>query len=249
MELDGKVAIVTGSASGLGAVYARGLAAEGAAVVIADIDGDGAGRIADDLQRGGAKAVSVEVDTSDDDAVGQMVQATERTFGRIDILVNNAGWRPAPAGRHYDDFPEVLTSKEWLRVLAVNTVGPLICAMACRGPMAARGGGVIVNQSSNAAYTGAGGAYGVSKLAVNALTMWLAEQLAPDGIRVNAVAPGVMTGRGDQVSLQAAIARQVISRRGTPEDLVGTLLFLCSDRSSFITGQTILVDGGQTRRI
>lgn len=249
MELEHKSAIVTGSGGGLGVVYASALAAEGAAVVVADIDGDAAARTATGLKGAGGRAVSIEVDTADDDAVARMVAMAESAFGGVDILVNNAGWRPVPAGHHYDDFPEELTSKEWLRILAVNVIGPMICAKACRPLMAARGGGVIVNQSSNAAYTAAAGPYGVSKLAINGLTISLAEEFALDGIRVNAIAPGVMTGRGESSVIEGAIAQQVIKRRGTPHDLVGTLLFLCSDRSDFITGQTILVDGGQTRRI
>jgi NAD(P)-dependent dehydrogenase (short-subunit alcohol dehydrogenase family) len=249
VTLDGRVAIVTGSGHGLGTTYARALAAEGAAVVVADLDGDAARQVAGELTANGARAIGVRVDTSDEDTVGAMAREAESAFGGIDILVNNAGWRPLPAAHHYDDFPEVLTSKEWMRVLAVNVVGPLICARACRPSMAARGGGVVVNQSSNAAYEASAGAYGVSKLALNGLTMSLAEELVGDGIRVNGIAPGVMTGRGDPSVLEPVIARQVIKRRGTPDDLVGALLFLCSDAASFITGQTILVDGGQTRRI
>jgi 3-oxoacyl-[acyl-carrier protein] reductase len=249
MEFDGKAAIVTGAGNGLGTEYARALAAEGASVVVADIDADSAARVANDLIEAGGKAIAVPVDTADDEAVAGMVQAAEAAFGGVDILVNNAGWRPVPAGHHYDHFPEELTSKEWLRILAVNVVGPLICAQACRPLMRARGGGAIVNQSSNAAYNTGAGPYGVSKLALNGLTMTLAADFAEDGIRVNGIAPGVMTGRGESKILDAAIGAQLIKRRGTPYDLVGTLLFLCSDRSDFITGQTILVDGGQTRRI
>ncbi len=249
MELEGKLTIVTGAGNGLGAVYAQALVAEGAAVLVADIDGDQAIKVADELVAGGARAVGVEVDTAEEASVADMVGAAEKEFGGVDILINNAGWRPRPAGHAYDDFPDELTGKEWARVLAVNVIGPMLCAQACRPSMAARGGGVIVNLSSNAAYTGAGGAYGVSKLAVNALTMGLAEDFAADGIRVNALAPGIMTGRADSAVIEAVVAKQVISRRGRPDDLVGPLLFLCSDRSAFITGQTLLVDGGPTRRI
>lgn len=250
MEFNGKSAIVTGAGSGLGAVYARAFAAEGASVVVADIDRDMAKQTADELINAGSHAVAVEVDTSDEAAVAAMVEIANKEFDGVDILVNNAGWRPLPAGHAYDDFPAELTGKEWLRVLAVNVVGPMLCARACRPSMAARGGGVIVHISSMAAYTGAGGAYGVSKLAVNALTINQAEEFAPDGIRVNAIAPGVMTGRVDTPGLiESVVAKQVIQRRGTPDDLVGPLMFLCSDRSAFMTGQTLLVDGGQTRRI
>jgi 3-oxoacyl-[acyl-carrier protein] reductase len=249
VELEGKTAIVTGGGSGLGAVYARAFAAEGASVVVADIDSGSAARVAAEVTEAGGRAIGIEVDTSNEPAVAAMVRAADETYGGVDILVNNAGWRPRPAGHHYDDFPETLTSKEWLRVLEVNVVGSLICAQACRPSMAGRGGGVIVNVSSNAAYSAGGGAYGTSKLAVNALTISLAEEFAGDNIRVNALAPGVMTQRADSAIVQEVVARQIIKRNGRPEDLLGPLLFLCTDRSAFITGQTILVDGGQVRRI
>jgi NAD(P)-dependent dehydrogenase (short-subunit alcohol dehydrogenase family) len=248
-DLEGKVAVVTGAGNGLGAEYARGLAGAGAAVVVADIDREAGARTLAELVDGGARAITATVDTSDEAAVAAMVAAAEDAFGGVDILVNNAGWRPFPAGHHYDHMSDELTPTEWLRILEVNVVGPLICARACRPSMVARGGGAIVNQSSNAAYNTGAGPYGVSKLALNGLTMILAEELAPDGIRVNGIAPGVMTGRGDPAILEPVIARQLIKRRGAPVDLVGALLFLCSDASAFVTGQTIVVDGGQTRRI
>jgi NAD(P)-dependent dehydrogenase (short-subunit alcohol dehydrogenase family) len=249
MQLDAKVAIVTGAGNGLGAEYARGLAGAGAAVVVADIDADSAARTTAELTDGGARAIAATVDSTDEAAVAAMVAAATAAFGGVDVLVNNAGWRPFPAGHHYDHFSEELNAAEWLRILEVNIVGPLICARACRASMAARGGGAIVNQTSNAAYNTGAGPYGVSKLGLNGLTMYLAEELAPDGIRVNGIAPGVMTGRGDPKILEPVIAAQLIKRRGAPVDLVGTLVYLCSDASAFVTGQTIVVDGGQTRRI
>jgi 3-oxoacyl-[acyl-carrier protein] reductase len=249
VDLTGKVAVVTGAGNGLGSEYARGLVAAGAAVVVADIDAHAAVRSVAQLTGAGARAVAVQVDTSDEDGVAAMVRTAQDAFGGVDILVNNAAWRPFPAGHHYDDFSAELNPKEWLRILEVNVVGPLICARTCRPSMAARGGGAIVNQSSIAAYNTGSGPYGVSKLALNGLTMLLAQELAPDGIRVNGIAPGVMTGRGDPKNLDPKIAAQLITRRGQPSDLLGTLLFLCSDASAFITGQTIVVDGGQTKRI
>jgi NAD(P)-dependent dehydrogenase (short-subunit alcohol dehydrogenase family) len=249
VDLTGRVAVVTGAGNGLGAEYARGLAGAGADVVVADLDEEGAARVAAEVTATGRRSLAVRVDVSDEDGVAAMVRTAEATFGGIDVLVNNAGWRPFPAGHHYDDFAEELTPREWRRILDVNVVGPLICARACRASMARRGGGAIVNQSSMAAYTTGSGPYGVSKLALNGLTMLLAEELAPDGIRVNGIAPGVMTGRGDPKNLEPKIADQLIKRRGQPSDLVGTLLYLCSDASAFVTGQTLLVDGGATKRI
>jgi len=163
--------------------------------------------------------------------------------------VNNAGWRPIPAGNLYDDFSDDLGAKEWMRVLEVNVVGPLICARACRASMVARGGGVIINQSSQAAYTTGAGPYGVSKLALNSVTVTLAIEYADDGIRVNGIAPGSVSGRlASDAMVQQIVQGQLIKRRGSPDDLLGTLLFLCSDHSAFITGQTILVDGGTVVR-
>jgi 3-oxoacyl-[acyl-carrier protein] reductase len=247
MEFEGKVAVVTGAGSGLGAALIRGLAAEGAAVVAADIDAEAADRTAKELSEAGVRAIGVQVDTSDDEQVAAMAAAAQDAFGRIDILVNNAGWRPYPAGHAYDDLPDENSSEYWLRILAVNVVGPMLCSHAVRPAMAAGSGGAIVNLSSMAAFLGAG-VYGISKLAVNGLTISLAEDFAADGIRVNAIAPGTMTGRVDAAVLEAEIAKQIIPRRGHPDDLVGPVVFLCSDRSSFITGQTVLVDGGSIRR-
>jgi NAD(P)-dependent dehydrogenase (short-subunit alcohol dehydrogenase family) len=249
VDVTGRVAVVTGAGNGLGAEYARALAGAGADVVVADLDEDGAARVVDEVRARGRRAVAVRVDVSDEDGVAAMVRTAEAALGGIDILVNNAGWRPFPTGSHYDDFSEALTPRDWRRILDVNVVGPLICARACQPSMARRGGGAIVNQSSMAAYTTGSGPYGVSKLALNGLTMLLAEEMAPDGIRVNGIAPGVMTGRGDPKNLEPKIAEQLVKRRGRPSDLVGALLFLCSDASAFVTGQTILVDGGATKRI
>jgi 3-oxoacyl-[acyl-carrier protein] reductase len=249
-ELAGKVAIVTGAGAGLGNVFARALAAEGALIAVADVDLESAQSLATELTDNGTRSIAVKVDTTDDAAVAAMVDTVVAELGGIDILVNNAGWRPIPAGHLYDDFNDELGAKEWTRVLQVNVVGPVICGRACRPAMVARGGGVIVNLSSQAAYTTGAGPYGVSKLALNGVTMTQAIEYADDGIRVNGIAPGSVSGRlASPAVVEHIVQGQLIKRRGAPDDLVGTLLFLCSERSAFITGQTILVDGGTVLRI
>ena len=242
--LKGKSAIVTGGGTGLGLVYAKALAREGALVTVADIDGDSANRAARALTDAGAAAIGVAVDVADDAAVQAMVDAAREAFGRVDILVNNAG-----LARGKWSLCIELESDDWLRLFAVNVVGAVACARACRPLMVAQGGGVIVNQSSMAAYSVLNTAYGVSKLALSGLTVALATELAADGVRVNGIAPGMMSGRVPDDVVAHTVARQLIARRGEGDDLVGALIFLCSDASSFMTGQTLIVDGGITRRV
>jgi NAD(P)-dependent dehydrogenase (short-subunit alcohol dehydrogenase family) len=241
-ELSGKTAIVTGAGGagvgGLGVVYARALAEAGAAVVVADIDGDAAGRVAGQLRSEGHAAIGVRADVADESDAIAMVAAGVEAFGGIDILVNNAG---LARGKWSEGLG--LSADDWRLILAVNTLAPLLCARACRESMVARGGGVIVNQTSMAAYT-EHGAYSVTKLALIGITNVLSAELGADNIRVNAIAPGVMTAKIPPDLLAQQLALQKLRRQGRPEDLLGALLFLCSDRSSFITGQTILVDGG-----
>jgi NAD(P)-dependent dehydrogenase (short-subunit alcohol dehydrogenase family) len=243
--LKDKVAIVTGAGGagvgGLGVVYSHALASEGAHLVVADIDGDAARSIAAKLVADGHSAIGVRVDvTVQDDLEGMVVAATE-AFGGVDILVNNAGLARGKWGEAV-----TLSADEWMQILAVNTAAPALCAQACRESMAGRGGGCIVNQASMGAYIDAG-AYSVSKLALVGLTKVLAAELAEDNIRVNAIAPGMMTAKFAPDQVQRILDTQLIHRLGTPEDLVGALLYFCSPSSSFVTAQTLIIDGGSVR--
>ena len=245
MSLEGKVAIVTGAGGagvgGLGVTYAKALAAAGAAVVVADIDGTAASGVAAGLVRDGARAIGVGCDVTVDDDIDAMVRAACDAFEGVDILVNNAG-----LARDKWNEGSTLGTDDWLHILAVNTVAPVACARACRPVMRARGGGAIVNQSSSGAFMEAG-AYTVSKAALNAVTRILAAEFADDGIRVNGIAPGMMTAKLPPDMIEAMLSRQTVRRLGQPDDLVEALLFLCSERSAFVNGQTLLVDGGVAR--
>jgi NAD(P)-dependent dehydrogenase (short-subunit alcohol dehydrogenase family) len=249
--LDGKVAIVTGAAGGIGEAYARALGAAGAAVVLADLDGEKADAAAARLGGDGIRALGVEVDITDADAARRMADAAGAEFGGIDILVNNAALMveiPRSTLRELDlDW--------WDRVMAVNVKGALICSRACVPSMIERGGGKIINQSSMGAFYN-WGAYGISKLALIGLTYGLAKELGQHKINVNAIAPGMITSDAG-LSLvpigspgrEANEARAAMSVTGSPEDLCGALLFLASPASNYMTGQCLNVDGGFVFRL
>ena len=244
-----QVVIVTGAGNGIGREYARAFAAEGATVVVADIDDAGTAATvalinADASASGHDVALGVHCDVANEGDVAALVGVTLDTFGGVDVLINNAGL-------HLGRFNETTTlpASQWRRILDVNVVGALVCARACRASMARRGGGVIVIQSSMAAYLAAGGAYGVSKLALNGLTMSLAAELGPEGTRVVGIAPGMIGSPAVLEHLapehkELVTRGQAVKRFGEMADLVGTVLFLCSAEASFITGQTFTIDGG-----
>jgi 3-oxoacyl-[acyl-carrier protein] reductase len=243
--LRGKVAVVTGAGGGIGEAYAKGLAAAGTRVVVADINKEAGERVAREL---GAEALAVEVDVASPESTRALAERAAAQFGGIDFLVNNAalfgGMKLAP----YIDV-------DWdyyTRFMNINVNGALLCARACVPHMRKRGGGAIVNQSSTAAWM-ATGFYSLAKLALNGLTQGLARELGPQKIRVNAIAPGPTdTGALRSVVPDAFIKPMVaglpLARIGTPSDHVPTLLFLLSDAAAWVTGQIVNVDGGQVMR-
>ncbi|MEX0665140.1 MAG: SDR family oxidoreductase [Acidimicrobiia bacterium] len=249
MRFEKKVAIVTGSGGGIGEGYAKRLASEGASVVVADINTEGAERVAKEIAGDGGAAIAVTVDISDLDSTQAMAQAAVDGFGGIDYLVNNAA---IYGGMRVD----TLLTVEWDyydRFMQVNLNGALRCVRSCYEAIAARGGGAIVNQSSTAAWMAAG-YYSLAKAGINSLTACLAAELGPMSIRVNAVAPGPIDTQATRDMVpeefqQGLLAQMAIKRLGNPDDLAGTVAFLLSDDARWLTGKTIAVDGGQVVQI
>jgi NAD(P)-dependent dehydrogenase (short-subunit alcohol dehydrogenase family) len=243
MRLSGRVAIVTGGARHIGAVYARKLAEEGAAVIVADIlDGE---PVADEIRAAGGKALALKVDVSNEEDTERMATDSVKTFGRIDILVNNAAIF-INIQRH--PFYEI-TADEWDRVSAVNIKGPFLCGKAVFPQMKEQKGGKIINISSSTAYWGTPNFlhYVASKAALIGMTRSLAREVGEFNICVNAIAPGLVEHEGQNAPkalTELQLKERSLKRLQTPEDLLGTLVFLCSSDSDFMTGQTIVVDGG-----
>lgn len=245
--LNNRIALVTGASSGLGVIFARGLAAAGAKVVIAARRNDRLETLLNELTANGNEALAIVCDVTNEDQVDALVQETLGRFNRIDILVNSAGTtNTAPA----EDESKI----SFQYVLDVNVTASFLCAQRCARFMLNAGYGSIINIASVMGFLGIGvipqAAYNASKGAVINLTRELAAQWAKRGVRVNAIAPGwfptEMTEElFSQDSGEAFIKRRTpLGRSGRPEELVGTLLLLASDASSYITGQTIIVDGG-----
>jgi NAD(P)-dependent dehydrogenase (short-subunit alcohol dehydrogenase family) len=246
VRLRDRVAIITGAASGIGFAYARRFLAEGARVVIADVADPAA---AADKLGDAARVLGVRCDVSDAAAARAMVDATVKRFGRVDVLVNNAAVFAALKPQPFDEIPEA----EWQRVMAVNVTGVWNCVRAVAPTMRGQGGGRIVNVAS--AIVGKGTAlllhYVKSKGAVVAMTRALARELGPSGITVNAVAPGYILSDGVRANpdigafqLDAIMRARSLKRDAYPEDVEGAVLFLASDDSAFMSGQTLIVDGG-----
>jgi NAD(P)-dependent dehydrogenase (short-subunit alcohol dehydrogenase family) len=250
-DLSAKVAVITGGAGGIGAVYASALCEAGAAVVVADLDGAAATAVADGLTADGHRAIGVALDVRSAESARAMAAAAVEAFGGIDILVNNAAIMTDLPPYGLANMPV----DQWDRVLDVNLRGPLLCTQAVVPSMEARGGGRIVNGLSAGAFM-PGGIYGVSKYALHGLTVNLASELGRRGINVNAIAPGLVDNESGYASLpkdspfRDALAAVIPGKTsGPPDDLVGALLLLCSRAGDWINGQTILVDGGWIARL
>lgn len=242
-RLADRVIIVTGAAGGIGKVFAHRLAAEGAKVVLCDLTDSQP--VVDEIASAGGQALGRITDVTSREAVEALVAAAAERFGTVHGLVNNA----ARTGMGSHPFTEI-SSDEWDRVMAVNTRGPFECARAVVPHFRRQGYGKIVNIVSGTLFKGNAGMmpYISSKGALVAMTRVMARELGADNVCVNAVAPGAtQTERfgEEQTALRAGTVRsRCLQRHETPEDLVGAIVFLCSGESDFITGQTLVVDGG-----
>src|SRR6202165_230129 len=246
MRFAGQTAIVTGAGRGMGRAVALGLAAEGANVVVAEVDEPAAKEVVDELQKSGARAVAVQVDISRVADVRALFKKTVAEFGGVDILINNAGIGIAKPLVDY-------TEAEWDKQLGVNLKGMFFATQEAARVMIPKRRGKIVNFASTAAFVSSSTpetAYDISKGGVRQLTIAVAAELAPYGINVNAVAPGtIMTDLTLQVldtdeKMARASAKIPLGRLGKPGDMVGPVLFLCSDEASYVTGHVLVVDGG-----
>jgi NAD(P)-dependent dehydrogenase (short-subunit alcohol dehydrogenase family) len=244
VKLEGKVAIVTGGAQGIGRAIAEGLAAEGARIVIADI------QRADEAARAFSDGVGLTVDVSSEQDMTDMAEETLARCGRIDILVNNAGLYASLAMRPFTEIPV----EEWRRVMDVNVMSMFLACRAVVPVMREQGGGKVVNISSGTAFRGVPFVlhYVTSKGAIVAFTRALAKELGKDNVLVNCVAPGFTMSTGVEANPEVieklrdvSIAARTIQRDQLPEDVVGAVVFLSGPDSDFVTGQTIVIDGGQ----
>ena len=267
-ELDGKVAIVTGSGSGIGRSIAQAFAEEGASVVVADVDDQRARRVAQGISSKGGTALAIETDVAKFDSVNQMVQQVLGKFGRIDILVNNAGLGWLSGSINDPNKPrlvENLTEGEWDRLMNVNLKGFFFCAKAVIPAMKKQRSGVILSIASTAAFTGSSGKggsgfhYNVSKAGIVNMNKTLALQLGPYNVRVNCISPGAMAGAdpdGTQTVGMLSTPEEneqdlksiPLGRIGTPRDVANVAVFLASNRASYVHGTTIDVNGGRLIR-
>jgi NAD(P)-dependent dehydrogenase (short-subunit alcohol dehydrogenase family) len=244
------LAVVTGAAGGIGRGYAEALASDGHIVVVADLNDEGAAETVDLIRGAGGEAEAWHTDIADPASCAALADYLRERFGRLDILVNNAAFFRGI------QFVKAIDADlaYWRKLFQVNVEGTLAVTQALRPLMRDSGGGRIVNQSSSGAYMGGSDPYSICKTTVCALTVGLAGDLAAEGITVNAIAPGpvptdAMKGHVSEDVMNWLISRTPVARPGTIADMVNALRFLVSAESSWITGQTIIVDGGMIKRL
>ena len=247
-----KVAVVTGGAGGIGSATARALAREGASVAVLDVDGDGAERVAAEINDAGGEAQAVVADLSIESDVVAAVESVVARFGRLDVLHNNAALTESEFLRR-DTAVTELELEVWDRTLAVNLTSQMLTCKHAIPEMVRHGGGSIINMSSGASLKGdrTRTAYGVSKAGVNTLTLYVAASHGKQNIRVNTIVPGLIVTDAVRAYLNdeilAGLSRSILTTHlGEPEDIANTVVFLASEESRYITGQMISVDGGMS---
>jgi NAD(P)-dependent dehydrogenase (short-subunit alcohol dehydrogenase family) len=249
-RVEGKIAIVTGGATGIGAATAHLLAEHGATVVIADIERDGAESRAEELHSKGFQAIGFEFDLGDESSVAALIERTCSTFGGLDILHNNAA--ATHLASNEDSGISGARAWVWDDTFRINVRGTAIATKLAAEQMIRRSGGSIINTSSVAGLRGDIGhaAYGASKAAINAITLYAAAEYGKQGVRVNAVAPGLILTETAQASghanrlLPMMESHHLTARAGLPSDVAAMVLYLASDESAFVTGSIFRIDGG-----
>jgi NAD(P)-dependent dehydrogenase (short-subunit alcohol dehydrogenase family) len=247
--LKDRVVIITGAGQGIGRVFAKSFAMAGARSVIAELNKEKGAAVFEEIMGFGGQALAVTTDVADPASIEAMIDVVESQYGRIDILINNAGIFSTLEMRPFDKIP----LDEWEQVLRVNLTGPFLCARAVLPAMRRAKWGRIINVASGAVRLGRPNYlhYIAAKAALAGMSLSMARELGPDGITVNAILPGATFTEIERKTVTPAqkeriIAMQCIPRAEVPEDLVGAVLFLASEASSFVTGQSINLDGGVT---